>query len=90
MIEMIRTLIQAFNNSFNLEPEITEIDGEEVVTSLKIKDIKGDCSDFVEQLFDMLGKVVEGSSEYELIYDEDGKLDLAKKIVKVEYVKDDN
>lgn len=88
MIEMIKALIKAFNDSFELEPEIVEVDGEEVVTSLKIKDVKGDCSEFVEQLFDMLGKVVEGSSEYELIYDEDGKLDLAKKVVEVKYIKE--
>ena len=32
--------------------------------------------------------VVENSSEYELIYDENGKLDLAKKVIKIEYIKD--
>lgn len=88
MIEIIKELIDAFNSSFELQPEIENIDGEDILTGLKIKDIKNDCSSFVEQLFDILSKVVENSSEYELIYDENGKLDLAKKVIKIEYIKD--
>ena len=63
MIEIIKELIDAFNSSFELQPEIENIDGEDILTGLKIKDIKNDCSSFVEQLFDMLSKVVENYSE---------------------------
>jgi hypothetical protein len=48
-----------------------------------------DGSEFVSQMFDMFSQIINASGEYELVYDEEKGIAIAKKVVTVEYIFDD-
>lgn len=86
----INEMIKSFNETFNISVNIKDEDGEQIVDGLKIDDIKNDGSQFVNQLFDIFGTIVSASdTEYELIYNEQKGLAIAKKVVKVDYIIED-
>lgn len=85
----INELLNSFNESFKLEANIVDDNGEQVAVGLKIKELKNDGSEFVSQMFDMFSQIINASGEYELVYDEEKGIAIAKKVVTVEYIFDD-
>ena len=81
----INNMIKSFNETFNIS--INTNDNGEEGNCLKITDLKNDGSDFVNQLFDIFGTIISASdSNYELIYNKEKGLAIAKKVVKVDYI----
>ena len=71
-------MIKLFNDTFELEPVVG--DGE--VNALKLKSLKNDGEQFMDELFEVFNNIVKSSSsEHELIYTEEKGLVIAKKIV---------
>lgn len=86
MISKINDLLIEFNKSFKLEANIVEENNEMVATGLKIKKVTNDGSEFMTELFSMFSQIINSTDEYELVFSEDKGLNIAKKIVKVEYI----
>ena len=63
---------------------------EEIVSGLKIKSLKNDGKDFIENLFDLISAVIENSSEYELAYKQEEGLVIVKKEKEVTFFNEDN
>lgn len=89
LTKRINDLLIEFNKSFKLEANIVEDNGEQVAVGLKIQELKNDGSEFVSQIFDMFSQIINASGEYELVYDEEKGIAIAKKVVTVEYIFDD-
>lgn len=80
MIKRISDLLIKFNSTFKLEASIDE--NEEVVTGLNINSIENDGSEFIQQIFDFFGPIIESSGEYQLVYDKNKGIIIAKTIKK--------
>ena len=52
---------------------------------LEITKLKNDGSEFIENLINMFSQIIESNDEYELIYDTNDGIKIAKKIITVEY-----
>lgn len=89
IMKKINNLLIEFNKSFKLEANIVDDNGEQVAIGLKIKESKNDGSEFIDQMFDMFGQIINSSGEYELVFDKEKGLGIAKKVVKVEYIYDE-
>lgn len=86
MIKKISGLLVEFNKTFKLEANIIDENGEKIAVGLKIKETKNDGSEFVDEMFDMFCQIINSTNEYELVFDEQKGLGIAKKVVKVEYI----
>ena len=84
----VKHIIQYFNDTFEIEPNITkdEVTQEEVTNGLKIKSLKTDGGEFLDEIFDTLAGMVHfASQEHELVYDhEHNKFAIAKKKITYE------
>lgn len=79
----INSLLKSFNATFKLK--IEESEGNEV-NSLSIQELSGDGIDFINELTDLFDKVIKDiTNEYELIYNEEQGLILAKKVASIDY-----
>lgn len=79
----INSLLKSFNNTFKIK--IEESEGNEV-NSLSIEQIKSDGIDFINELTDLFDKVIKDiTNDYELIYNEEQGLILAKKVASIDY-----
>lgn len=88
LIKKINDLLNEFNKSFTIEANIVKDNGEDVAVGLKIKELKNDGSEFVSQMFDMFSQIISSNEDYELVYEEEKGIAIAKKVIKVEYVYD--
>ena len=61
-------IVKSLNETFEIDPVIVEDGDEEIVSGLKIKSLKNDGKDFIEN-----------SSEYELAYKQEEGLVIVKK-----------
>lgn len=84
VLKKINDLMKQFNNTFEIEANIVKDDnGEEVASGLKIKNIKNDGSEYINELFDMFGAIIGSvSDKHELIYMPDKGLVIAKKVMR--------
>lgn len=79
----INSLLKSFNNTFKLK--IEESEGNEV-NSLSIAETIGDGTDFINEMTDLFDKVISDlTNEYELIFNEEKGLILAKKVASIDY-----
>lgn len=79
----INSLLKSFNETFKLK--IEESEGNEV-NSLSIQETIGNGTDFINEMTDLFDKVINNlTDEYELIYNEDKGLILAKKVASIDY-----
>jgi hypothetical protein len=77
-LKKLQVLIKLFNDTFELEPAVEG----ELVNALKLKSLKNDGEQFMDELFDVFSNIVKScSNEYELIYTAEKGLAIAKKIV---------
>lgn len=82
-LKKINSIIMNFNNTFKLKIE-ESTDNE--INSLSIEEIIGDGKEFINEMVDLFDKVIKNSTdEYELIFNEEKGLVLAKKIMSVNY-----
>lgn len=82
MIKRINQLLSAFNKTFDLEANIEEENGQQVVTGLRINGIKNDGTEFINEIFDMFGQLISSTGEYELLYNDEKGLIIGKEVVK--------
>lgn len=80
-LKKVQTLIKQFNSTFEIEANISIDDsGEQVTDGLKIKELKNDGSQFLDEIFDTLANMVHiASNEHELVYDKEKGFAIAKK-----------
>lgn len=83
-------IVKSLNETFKIDPVIVEDGDEEIVSGLKIKSLKNDGKDFIENLFDLISAVIENSSEYELAYKQEEGLVIVKKEKEVTFFNEDN
>ena len=83
-------IVKSLNKTFEIDPVIVEDGDEEIVSGLKIKSLKNDGKDFIENLFDLISAVIENSSEYELAYKQEEGLVIVKKEKEVTFFNEDN
>lgn len=90
-LQKINDVLKKFNNTFEVSAaEVVQENEEEVASGLKITGLKNDGSEFVAELFSIFDAITQTvSDEYELVYNEQRGLALAKKVVTVNYVFDD-
>jgi hypothetical protein len=82
-LQKINSILTSFNSTFKLE--IHESNGDEV-NGFTIKETIGDGRDFINEIVDLFEKVITNSTEdYELVYNEEKGLVLAKKVPSVNY-----
>jgi hypothetical protein len=82
----INDLLKKFNITFNVSANIKEEDGEQIVNGFKIDNLKNDGSEFVNELFNILNLIILSVSEgYELIYNEEKGLVIAKEVIVRDY-----
>lgn len=89
-LRKVNTLIKQFNATFTIEANITtdENTGEQITNGLRIKELKNDGTEFVDEIFDTLASMVHiASDEHELVYDKDRGFAIAKK--RISYVIED-
>lgn len=82
LIKRINDLLQTFNESFKLKPNIEEIDNEQVATGFVIENINNDGRKFIDEFYDLFGQLISSSGEYELVYDEDKGFIIVKTVLK--------
>lgn len=82
LINKLNELLGSFNNSFEVKAKIND---EKIVEGLEITKLKNDGSEFIENLINMFSQIIESNDEYELIYDTNDGIKIAKKIITVEY-----
>ena len=85
LIEKINEILTGLNNTFELEANIVEEDGEKIANGLKIKSIKNDGSEFMNSLIDIFSQIVEATGENEIVYDEEKGIVIAKPTTITEY-----
>lgn len=83
-------IVKSLNETFEIDPVIVEDGDEEIVSGLKIKSLKNDGKDFIENLFELISAVIENSSEYELAYKQEEGLVIVKKEKEVTFFNEDN
>ena len=85
-IKKIQSLVKKFNDTFEIEANICEDEnGETITDGLRIKGLNNDGVAFMNEIFDMFSTIVHASSdEYELVYDEQRGLAMAKKKITYE------
>lgn len=77
-LQKINKMLKLFNETFEVNTDIDD----EIVKGLKITSLKGDGSEFVNELFEIFQTIVSSSSEeHELIYNEEKGLVIAKKVI---------
>ena len=82
-LKKINSIIMNFNNTFKLKIE-ESTDNE--INSLSIEETIGDGKEFINEMVDLFDKVIKNSTdEYELIFNAEKGLVLAKKIMSVNY-----
>jgi hypothetical protein len=90
-LKRINDLLKKFNSTFEVSANIIKAEnGEEIANGIKINGMKSDGSEFIGDMFDMFTAIIETiSDEYELVYDINKGLVIAKKQVTVNYVFDE-
>ena len=82
-LKKINSIIMNFNNTFKLKIE-ESTDNE--INSMSIEETIGYGKEFINEMVDLFDKVIKNSTdEYELIFNEEKGLVLAKKIMSVNY-----
>lgn len=83
-LKKINTLMKKFNDTFEIEANIvSDENGEEVASGLKIANLKNDGNEYINELFSMFGSIIESvSKDHELIYMPDKGLVIAKKVIR--------
>jgi hypothetical protein len=86
-LQRVNSLLKSFNKSFNISADVQkEDDGTETVVGLKIDAVNDDGTEFMSDLFDMFAQIISASDEdYDLVYDKDRGLCIAKKKIAVDY-----
>ena len=89
-LKTINSFLKKFNNTFELATgEIVEDEEDNVTNELKIVGLKNDGSEFVIELSNLFGTIIQStSSEYELIYTEEKGLVIGRKVI--DYVFDED
>ena len=82
LINKLNELLSSFNNSFEISAKIND---EKIVEGLEIIKLNNDGSEFIAKLIDMFSQIIESNDEYELVYDSESGIKIAKKIVTIEY-----
>lgn len=85
----VQSLIKQFNDTFEVEARIikNEETGEEVTDGLRIKSLKNDGTEFLDEIFDTLVNMIHiASDNHELVYDREKGFAIAKKTVSYEIV----
>ena len=82
-LKKVQLLVKQFNSTFNIEANIEKNEtGEEVTSGLKIKELKNDGSEFLDEIFDTLANMVRiASKDHELVYDKKKGFAIAKKTI---------
>lgn len=89
-LKKINELLKSFNDTFKVDANIVEEDHELVIDGLKITGLKNDGSNFVTSFHETFNTIVKSlSDEHEVIYNEDKGLVIAKKVVKTEFLIED-
>ena len=87
-LNKINDFLKKFNSTFVVSTvDLVEDNDEQIAKGLKIVKLKNDGSEFVAELFntfDAIARTV--SDDYELVYNEQRGLVLAKKVVTVNYI----
>lgn len=82
LMRKFNVLLEAFNKDF----KISTIEDGNHINEFKIESINNDGSEFINNLFNFFKETIEGiSNEYELAYNEENGLFIAK----VEYIKEE-
>jgi hypothetical protein len=88
-LKKVNSLIKKFNTTFEIEANITEVDGEQITDGLRIKKLNDDGKEFMDELFETFAQIVHATSDdYELVYDINHGLALARKKITYE-IEDD-
>lgn len=89
-LKRINLLLKSFNDTFEVEAEITQ-EGDEIVASkLRIKNLKNDGHDFINVFYNTFNSIVQGlSDDHEVIYNEERGIVIAKRVIKTDYIIDD-
>lgn len=85
----VQNLVRSFNDTFEIEAHIVKDDntGEEITDGLRIKALKNDGSEFLDEIFDTLINMVHiASDNHELIYDVNKGFAIAKKKISYEII----
>lgn len=89
-LKRINSLLKTFNNTFDIEANLVQEKDEMVADGLKIKGVKSDGSQFVDNFHNTFNSIVQSiSTEHEVIYHDEKGLVIARKLIKTEYVIDD-
>ena len=85
-LKKVQSLIKKFNSTFVIEANIEKNEeGEEVASGLRIKELKDNGSEFLDEIFDTLVDMVRiASDEHELVYDEKRGFAIARRKVTYE------
>lgn len=77
------SLLNDFNESFELQPTIENIDGEDVITNIKIVSVKNGGEKFINNLYEMINELLSALPEKnQLVFDKDKGLVIAKIVEK--------
>ncbi|AEO93654.1 gp395 [Bacillus phage G] len=86
-IKKINSLLKVFNDTFEIEAKLVEEGGEQVAAGVKINGLKNDGTHFINDFHSTFNSIVQSlSDEHEVIYHEEKGLAVARKVVKTEYV----
>lgn len=86
----VNELLKKFNNTFVIGANVIIDDNEEVANGLKIENVKGEGTEFINELFEVLNTIVKNvSSEHELVFNKDKGLVIARKLVTIDYIIED-
>lgn len=91
-LQVIKNLLKSFNNTFEIDPKLIQEDGELIASSLKIKSLKNDGSDFVNEFHETFNTLIKSlSDKHEVIYNEQHGLVVAKtvEVTKTEFIIED-
>ncbi|MNJ90443.1 hypothetical protein D3C87_80400 [compost metagenome] len=91
-LQVINNLLKSFNNTFEIDANLTQEDNEIIANSLKIKSLKDDGSNFINEFHETFNTLVNSLSEkHEVIYNEQYGLVIAKtvKVTKTEFIIED-
>lgn len=86
-LQRINSLLKSFNKSFNISADVEkDEDGSETVVALKIDSVNDNGTEFMSDLFDVFAQLVSASDKnYDLVYDKERGLCIAKKKIAVDY-----
>lgn len=81
-LKKIQILIKRFNDTFEIEPNIVNDNGDDITNSLRIKKLNNDGVEFMNDIFSTFAQIVKSiSPEHELVYDKMKGLALARRKV---------